>query len=71
VVVVAGETVTVVPVKLPGIHKYDVPPFPVIVVLLPEQIVPPVVVVVIVGEGLTVIVRVAVPEQVPVVPVTV
>lgn len=39
--------------------------------LLPEQIVPPEVVVVTVGEGLTVIVRVAVPVQPVDVPVTV
>ena len=71
VVVVAGETVTVAVVKFPGIHTYDAPPFAVMLVLLPEQIVPPVVVVVIVGEGLTVIVRVAVPVQAPLVPVTV
>jgi len=71
VVVVAGETVTVVPVSDPGIHAYvDAPP-PVSVVLLPAQMVAPDVVVVTVGEGLTVIMRVAVPVHPAVVPVTV
>jgi hypothetical protein len=71
VVVVAGETVTVVPDKLPGIHVYVVAPFAVIVVLFPLQIVPPVVVVVTVGEGETVISCVAVDEHPVDVPVTV
>jgi hypothetical protein len=71
VVVVAGETVIVVPDKLPGIQVYVVAPFPVIVVLFPLQIVPPVVVVVTVGEGETVINCVAVDVQPVDVPVTV
>jgi len=60
VVVVVGETVTVVPVSDPGIHVYVVPPAAVIVVLAPAQIVAPVVVVVMFGNGLTVMIRVAV-----------
>ena len=71
VVVVVGETVTVAPVSEPGIQVYVEPPVAVIVVLLPEQIVAFVVVVATVGEGFTVIKRVEVAEQPPVVPVTV
>lgn len=63
VVAVVGETVIVVPVKLPGIHKYVVAPLAVIVVLLPLQIVAPVVVVVTVGDGVTVISCVAADVQ--------
>ena len=48
-----------------------VAPDAVIEVELPEQIVDDTGVTVIVGVGLTVMVRVAVPEQLPVVPVTV
>jgi hypothetical protein len=71
VVVVVGETVTVVPVKFPGIHVYVVAPVAVIVVLLPEQIVAPLVVVATVGDGVTVINRVVVDVQPDVVPVIV
>jgi len=70
VVVVVGETVTVVPVNDPGIQLYVVAPVPVIVVLLPEQIVAPVVVVATVGVGITVMTRVAVPVHPAEVPVT-
>ena len=71
VVVVAGETVTVVPVSAPGFQVYEVAPLPVSVVLLPEQIVVLDAVVVTVGEGFTVMVRVAVPVQPAEVPETV
>lgn len=60
VVVVAGETVCVAPLRLPGIQLYVVAPEAVSEVLLPEQIVVLVAVVVTVGVGLTVMVRVAV-----------
>jgi len=60
-----------VPVNDPGIHVYVEPPLAVIDVLLPEQIVAFEVVVVTVGEGFTVIKRVEVAVQPPVVPVTV
>lgn len=69
--VTVGETVTVVPVNDPGIQVYVVAPFAVSVVLLPEQIVALEAETVTVGEGFTVIKRVAVPEQPPEVPVTV
>jgi uncharacterized protein with GYD domain len=65
VVVVAGETVTVVPLRLPGFHTYVTPPVAVIEVLDPEQMVAFVVVVLIVGRLLTVTVTVCVFEQPP------
>lgn len=72
VVVVVGKTVTVVPLKLPGIQVYVLPPCPVMVVLSPAQIVAAVVVVEIVGSGFTVTVTVDVFEQPgPLEPVTV
>ena len=71
VVVVVGETVTVVPLSAPGFQEYVDAPEPVIVVLLPAQMVVVAEVVVTVGVGLTVIVRVAVPVQPVEVPVTV
>ena len=71
VVVVAGETETEVPLIAPGFHVYEVAPLPVSVVLLPEQIVVVAEVAVTVGDGLTVMVRVAVPVQPEDVPVTV
>lgn len=71
VVVVIGETVTVVPVSEPGIQLYvDAPPA-VSVVELPEQMVTVAEVAVTVGDGLTVIKRVAVDVHPAVVPVTV
>ena len=70
VVVVVGETVTVVPVSDPGIQLYVDAPVPVIVVLLPEQMVVPEVVVPTVGVGITVMTRVAVPVHPNEVPVT-
>ena len=54
-----------------GDQLYVVAPDAVIEVELPEQIVDDTGVTVTVGVGLTVMVRVAVPEQLPVVPVTV
>ena len=51
-VVVIGETVTVAPVKLPGIQAYVVAPFAVIVVLAPTQIFADVVKVVIENDPL-------------------
>lgn len=63
VVVVVGETVTVVPLKLPGCHVYVEAPVPVIEVDVPEQIVALVTVVFTVGEVFTVIMRNAVPLQ--------
>lgn len=71
VVVVAGETDTGDPLRLPGIQLYVAAPLPVRVVVLPAQIVPPEVVVVTVGVGFTVMVRVAVAVQPLLVPVTV
>ena len=68
---VVGDTVTDVPVKLPGIQAYVAAPVAVSVVELPEHIVALEAVVATVGEALTVIRRVAVDEQVPFVPVTV
>ena len=60
VVIVVGETVTVAPDKLPGIQLYVVAPLAVIIVEVPLQIVAAVVVTVTVGEGVTVMVLVAV-----------
>ena len=57
VVVVVGETVTEDPVKLPGIHVYDVAPLAVSVVLLPTQTEVFDAVVVTVGVGFTVTVN--------------
>ena len=71
VIVVVGETEIGDPEILPGFQTYvDAPP-PVRLVELPVQIVGEAVVAVTVGEGLTVMVRVAVPEHPEVVPVTV
>jgi hypothetical protein len=63
VVVVAGETVTEVPVSAPGFHVYVVAPEAVIVVEVPEQIVALDAVTVTVGVGLTVTVTVCVEVQ--------
>ena len=72
VVVIAGETVTEVPVNDPGIQLYVVAPLAVIVVELPEQIVVLVAVVVTVGLGVTLTVTVCVLVQpLTAVPVTV
>jgi vacuolar-type H+-ATPase subunit F/Vma7 len=72
VVVVAGDTVTVAPVKLPGFHTYVTPPVAVIEVLEPAQMVALVVVVLMVGKLFTVTVTCAVFEHPPgAVPVTV
>lgn len=71
VVVVVGETVTVVPESGPGVHAYVEAPVPVMVVELPEQMVAPLVVVFTVGDVFTVMVRVAVDVQPPLDPVTV
>ena len=58
---VVGDTVTDVPVKLPGIQAYVDAPLPVRVVELPAQIVVFVAVVVTDGAGFTVITSVCVP----------
>ena len=72
VVVAAGETVTGLPGKDPGIQLYEVAPDAVSVAELPEQMVAVEVETVTVGVGLTVISRVAVPVQpLAAVPVTV
>lgn len=71
VVVDVGVTVIDVPVKLPGIQLYVVPPEAVSVVLPPAQNVVLDAVTVTVGDGLTVIVRVAVAVHPPFEPVTV
>ena len=55
VVVVVGETTTVEPVNVPGVHVYVEPPFAVSVVVFPEQIVFDDALAVIVGFGTTVI----------------
>lgn len=57
VVVVVGETITEEPVKLPGIHVYEVAPLAVSVVLLPTQTDVLEAVVVTVGVGFTVTVN--------------
>jgi hypothetical protein len=54
VVVVVGETVTVVPLRLPGFHTYVVAPLPVSVVDEPLQIVVVLAVAVTVGVPTTV-----------------
>jgi hypothetical protein len=71
VVVTAGETLTTVPDKEPGIQLYVDAPLPVSVVLFPEQIVGDEAVADTVGVGFTVTVTWLVEEQEPVVPVTV
>jgi hypothetical protein len=71
VVVVTGETVTVVPLNEPGIHEYVVAPLPVNEDELPEQIVDGLAVAVTVGVGFTVTVTRPVLEQPVEVPVTV
>lgn len=70
VVVAAGETVTLLPVILPGCQVYVVAPLTASVVGLPEQIVV-LPVIVSVGEGLTVTATVEVEVHPLVVPVTV
>jgi hypothetical protein len=71
VVVVVGETVTGFPLKLPGIHVYEVAPEPVRSVEPPLQMVGLVAVAVTVGVGFTVTVTCAWLEHPPLVPVTV
>jgi hypothetical protein len=63
VVVVVGETVTDEPDKLPGFHTYVEAPLALNEVLPPTQIAEFAELAVTVGNGLTVIVRVAVPTQ--------
>ena len=72
IVVIAGETVTVAPAKLPGIHVYDVAPDEVNVAEPPTQIAAGLLTAVKVGVGFTTSVTVFVPEHTKVVvPVTV
>ena len=66
-----GETVTVVPLKLPGIQVYVAAPAPVSVVLLPVQRDGFAALAVTVGGEPTVTVTCAVEEQPALVPVTV
>ena len=70
-VLVAGETVTLVPLSDPGIQVYVAAPEALSVVLLPAQIVALLVLTVTVGVGFTVIVLIAVPVHPALVPVTV
>lgn len=70
-VVVAGETVTLLPFKLPGIHVYEVAPVAESVVVPLAQMVDGEAAVVIDGAVLTVMVNVEVDEHPPEVPVTV
>lgn len=70
-VVVVGETVTVVPLSPPGFHEYVVAPEPVRSAEPPVQIVEGVADAETESDELTVTVTVAVPVQDPVVPVTV
>ncbi len=62
-VVVAGVTVTLLPLSEPGCHVYVVAPVPVMDELSPAHIVALVTVVPTEGKGFTVIVRVAVCTQ--------
>jgi len=72
VVVAKGDTVIDAPLNEPGIHVYEFAPVPVMVTDNPRQIAVADVVVPVVGNGLTVIVLVAVVIQpVALVPVTV
>ena len=63
VVLAVGDTVTDEPDKLPGLHTYVEAPLALNEVLPPTQIAEFVELAVTVGNGLTVIVRVAVPTQ--------
>lgn len=71
VVVVVGETLTVVPLKPPGFHVYVVAPLPVNVVDDPEQTVGGAAVAETMIEEFTVTVTMAVPVHAPEVPVIV
>jgi hypothetical protein len=71
VVVAVGDTVTVAPVSDPGIQRYVEAPVALIAVVPPVQIEGDTAVAATVGEAFTVIKRVDVAEQPPVVPVTV
>ncbi len=72
VVVAVGFTVTEEPLRLPGIHVYEEPPFAFSVALSPSQIAGTDEDEVMVGSGPTVTITVCVPVQpLPAVPVTV